>query len=283
MKRIAGFFCLMTLAIILFSACDKIEGNYYEISNKEEVTVDFPELNVEKVYRKILIDEFTGHMCNNCPQGHATLEDLHQMYGDTLVAIGIHYTSLARPFGSIYSYDFRTEEGNALGEYFEISGIPAAVVNRVFKSKGWPREQWFSAVAEVDRTKVPVAIQMINQLYASDSTLKTNVKVTLLQDCTKLLKLYLYLTEDGVVKPQKNGTEDVLDYTHNHVLRSAFNMPTGYLLSNENLIAAGENEMFAVSLNYSKTDWNIDNCSVIALVVDAETGEAIQVESLKIK
>lgn len=283
MKRIIDFFCLITLAAIIFSACDKIEGNYYEISNREEVTVNFPELNVENVYRKILIDEFTGHMCNNCPQGHAILEDLHQMYGDTLVMIGIHFTTLARPFGSIYSYDFRTEEGNALGNYFEINGIPAAIVNRVFKSKGWPREQWLSAVAEVDRSEVPVAIQMINQLNTSDSILKANVKVTLLQNYPQKLKLYLYLTEDGIVKPQKNGTEDILDYTHNHVLRSAFKEPTGYLLNNGNLIAAGENETLAVSLNYSKTDWNIDNCSVIALVVDAETGEAVQVESLKIK
>ena len=268
---------------MLFS-CDKIEDDRYHIIQKEDVTVEFPVLDKNSVYRKILLDEFTGHMCTNCPAGHAILNDLHSRYGDTLVIMGIHYGALAKPFGSTFSYDFRTEAGNAIGDYFNIDGIPVAVVNRELKSGGWQREQWSSVVANVDRTDVSAAIQIVNQYDPENKIVKANAKVTMLTDYPHPLQLAFYMIEDNVIKPQKNGTQTVTEYTHNHVLRASFSpKPFGEILNNgEILLKDGEYTMASV-LKFDNLDLNLDNCSVVAVLYDKANDLVLQVESLKIK
>ena len=111
MKRLLiNIIALVGLTCLLFSGCDKIEGDIYQIVQNEVVTVTFPDINPDEVYRKILVEEFTGHRCTNCPQGHQTLETLHQQYGDTLVTVGIHYGALAKAIrgstGSVRDFIF---------------------------------------------------------------------------------------------------------------------------------------------------------------------------------
>ena len=88
MKKI--FVLVIALIAILSVGCDRIEGPYLVPSENEEITVIFPDLDLNSVYRKVLIEEYTGHHCLNCPDGHRKLEELHERFGDTLVAIGIH-------------------------------------------------------------------------------------------------------------------------------------------------------------------------------------------------
>ena len=193
MKRIfLNIIAFVCMACLLLSGCDKIEGDFYQIVQNEDVTVTFSDINPDEVYRKILLEEFTGHRCTNCPQGHQTLESLHQQYGDTLVTVGIHYGALAKPFGSMFSYDFRTEVGNQIGDAFSIDGIPAAIVNRMDKNGGWPREQWASVIRDIDRTQVPAAVQLINEYDADNMKLKANVKVTMLKDYPNSLRIVVF-------------------------------------------------------------------------------------------
>ena len=277
---------VMTIALFglvcLFSKCDKIEGPYYEISNNEDVSVVFPDLDPSKVYRKILIEEFTGHRCTNCPQGHQTLETLHQQYGDTLIAVGIHFGSLAKPLGEIFSYDFRTEVGNLIGAEYGIDAIPKAIVDQVYKEGGWSRDQWATVLKEVDRSKVYSAIQLINEYDSEHEILKVNAKVTMLEDYPIPMKLAFYLVEDGIVKPQKDGNQDILEYVHNHVLRASLNGVHGSVLNNGNPIPKDESVVYAASIDISKTDWVPQNCYVVAVLADQSNNNVIQVEKLDV-
>ena len=111
---------LFFIAIALcFVACNKIDSPYLIQSEQEDVDVVFPELDPSTVYRKILIDEYTGHLCPNCPSGHQVLEQLLDTYGDTLVAVCIHAGELAEPEPSM-PYDFRTPTGNQLNIDYHI-------------------------------------------------------------------------------------------------------------------------------------------------------------------
>lgn len=267
----------------LFTTCDKIDGPFYIIPENEDVTVNFPELDPSSVYRKILFEEFTGHRCTNCPDGHLKLEELQERYGDTLVAVGIHFGALAKPVGETFSYDFRTEAGNRIGEAYAIDAIPAAIINRNDKESGWPRSQWLSVVPTIDRTKPTAAIQMINEYDEISKTLKANVKVTMLENYNASLSLVLLLIEDGIVKPQKDGDHDVLDYVHNHVLRANFTDPFGYVLRNGSVDwTAGEELTYASTINFSETDWNPANCSVVAFLLDPINMDVLQVEKLEV-
>lgn len=282
MKRIflniIAFVCMTCLLLV---GCDKIEGDIYQIVQNEDVTVTFPDINPDEVYRKIFVEEFTGHRCTNCPQGHQTLESLHQQYGDTLVTVGIHYGALAKPFGSVFSYDFRTEAGNQIGDAYGIDGIPAAIVNRVQKSEGWPREQWASVLRDVDRSKVFAAVQLINEYDAASKTLKANAKVTTLKAIDNQLRLILFVVEDGIVKPQKDGNQDIEDYVHNHVLRCALTDPFGFPLTKDTW-QNGDFEMYAASVSFDGQDWNPENCQVVAALFDPITSEVLQVEKANV-
>lgn len=282
MKKIFAL-TVFVLLTVLFTTCDKIEEPFYVIPDYEEVTVDFPELDPSSVYRKILFEEFTGHRCTNCPDGHLKLEELQERYGDTLVAVGIHFGSLAKPVGQTFSYDFRTEAGNRIGDAYAIDAIPAAVVNRNDKEGGWPRSQWLSVVPTIDRNKVSAAIQMINEYDEDSESLKANVKVTMLENYNNSLSLVLLLVEDGIVKPQKDGDQDVLDYVHNHVLRASFTDPFGYVLNDGSTYwTAGDEQTFASTITFSGTDWNPANCSVVAFLFDPANREVLQVEKLEV-
>ncbi len=282
MKRIflniIAFVCMTCLLLV---GCDKIEGDIYQIVQNEDVTVTFPDINPDEVYRKIFVEEFTGHRCTNCPQGHQMLESLHQQYGDTLVTVGIHYGALAKPFGSVFSYDFRTEAGNQIGDAYGIDGIPAAIVNRVQESGGWPREQWASVLRDVDRSKVFAAVQLINEYDAASKTLKANAKVTTLKAIDNQLRLILFVVEDGIVKPQKDGNQDIEDYVHNHVLRCALTDPFGFPLTKDTW-QNGDSEMYAASVSFDGQDWNPENCQVVAALFDPITSEVLQVEKANV-
>ena len=282
MKRLfLNIIAFVCMACLLLSGCDKIEGDFYQIVQNEDVTVTFPDINPDEVYRKILVEEFTGHRCTNCPQGHQTLESLHQQYGDTLVTVGIHYGALAKPFGSMFSYDFRTEVGNQIGDAFSIDGIPAAIVNRMDKNGGWPREQWASVLRDVDRSKVSAAVQLINEYDVASKTLKANVKVTTLKAIDHQLRLILFVVEDGIVKPQKDGNQDIENYVHNHVLRCALTDSFGFVLTNGSW-NPGDSETYAASISFDGHDWDPVNCQVVAALFDPITSEVLQVEKANV-
>ena len=277
MKKI--FVIITVLAAVSFFGCDRIEGPYLVPSENEEVTVTFPDLDVSSVYRKVLIEEFTGHRCQNCPTGHQKLEELHERFGDTLVAVGIHAGALAAPdVAGGYPYDFRTEVGNELKQEFAIDGIPTAIINRYPEPGGWGVVRWLSKINAVDRSKPLAAIQLINEYNAQAGMLKANAQVTLLEPCANQLRLAFYLIEDGIVKPQLNGTEYIENYVHNHVLRASLNGTYGTLLNTNGYLETGKGYTLAHKINMSGHDWNPANCTVVAILYDRTAGDVLQVE-----
>lgn len=281
MKKIVILSIIIT-ALFSFS-CDRIEGPYLTHSGIEDVTVDFPDLNVSSVYRKVLIEEFTGHHCQNCPTGHQKLEELHERFGDTLVAVGIHAGALAVPDSAAgYPYDFRTSVGNDLAHEFTIDGIPVAIINRYPQAGGWGIARWLSKINAVDRSTALAAIQLINQYDPQTGKLKVNAKVTPLVSCPNPLRLAFYLIEDGVVKPQLNGTEYVENYVHNHVLRASLNGTFGDLLNMNGLVEPGKGYTLGRSINLNGHDWNPANCTVVAILYDRIAGDVLQVEVQKV-
>lgn len=272
----------VSLTALLFTTCNKVEEPFYYIPTVEDVTVTFPDLDPATVYRKILIEEFTGHRCQNCPAGHRTLEELHSIYGDTMVVVGIHFGSLAETT-SDFPYDFRTVAGSLIGANYNIDGIPAAIFNRNYREGGWFRNKWMSVMSAIDRTEIPAAIQLINEYDEANKTVKANVKVTMLQDYTGGLRLAIFLVEDGIVKPQIDGEEIISDYVHNHVLRASFVDPFGAILRNgDDVWHTGDTELFASTLDFQGKDWDVNNCYVVAFLVDPERSEVLQVEKLDV-
>lgn len=117
-KFILSFFLLS----FLLSACEEIPPTLNPVDPNPGGGGAMP--------RKVLIEEFSGVKCVNCPAGSEAIENLIKIYGDQLIAISIHAGFFAPPYAES-KYDFRSADGTNLLSYLgEPLGYPTAVVNR---------------------------------------------------------------------------------------------------------------------------------------------------------
>jgi len=291
------------LAGLFLASCDKIEEDHYlkEIpnnsdqpkpSNTGQNTLDTtgqnsPDTTVQKnLYRKVLIIDFTGHKCGNCPKGHRMITSLEGTYHDAVVPVAIHCTSTyASPDpGTAYATDFRTVEGEYLCTYMDLEGLPSGLINTMLPASisSAPTE-WATQFARYVNVEPELSIEVEPSI--ANGTATANVKVTAETACSRKLSLVVYVVEDGIVGGQKDyesNPPDIENYVHNHVLRMSFNGALGENIK-DNTDAMTQDAM--IEKSYSKafnSDWNIANCKVVAFVYDSDTKEVLQAEMVNI-
>ena len=288
MKKYLLFFNLL----FFITACDVEEGPFINDYNSY--------INPEK---KVLVEDFTGHLCPNCPDAARELEAIHDIYGDQVIGIAIHVTkSFARPYPASqapkFQYDFRTIWGYNWDEYYGISemGLPRGMVNRIGyedDTHKMGKDQWADAVSlelkkDIDFT---IAINANDSIISCTSTSINNIDNN--------YNIVVCLTENEIINWQKDGTVEVENYIHNHVLRSVI---TDSPLSSQESFVAGENiensfpinlsDLEQVNIDYSTNSaelgngnaggWNTDNLSVVVYIYNTTTHEIVQVEETKL-
>ncbi len=272
MKQLWFFFFLF----FFFSACTEIPP---EIPSAGGST---PGSDQE---RQVLIEEFTGVRCVNCPAGSAQIQDLLATYGERLVAVSIHAGEYSPPLPESL-YDFRTEEGDQLIDYLGAPfGYPSAVINR----KQFPGEfsmqlgqaKWAGYIAQelAEAAKVKIAIKPNYE----ESSRQLSVEVTVFpqEDLPDDLNLSLMITEDDITDYQVTPSGTVSDYEHRHVLRDMLTPYDGEPFG-EVLLSGSE-----VVRHYSLTlpqQWVADRCHLVALVSgSASNKEVLQVHQVALK
>ena len=93
MKKIF-FYSAATVFVCVVLSCDKINAPYTVTSTVScaDVACSFP-TDANPVYRKVLVEDVTGHLCGNCPAAALILYGaggLKEQYGDTLISMGVH-------------------------------------------------------------------------------------------------------------------------------------------------------------------------------------------------
>lgn len=267
---------IITLLCIIFASCDKIKPPYIKTDNSVNTTVVFPDIDKGQVVRHILIEEFTGQQCPNCPsQGHVPLAALLES-DTTIVAVAVHAGSFAIPTSS-YPNDFRTDLGNKLYAQFVTGGIPCAVINRTKYDGSFAIQSpnWNSAISAIDREKIVGAIQIINEAKAGKLIVHT--KTTIFENYPNKLILFVLLTEDGIIGPQLNGSERIEEYEHNHLLRTDVNGLDGAYLTESGEVEKDSSYTKSYEISFEGKDWKMENCNVVAFIFDSETNEVLQV------
>ena len=278
MKKLTFLLTFIAIAVLIAS-CDKMEGPYLQYDESVETTVEFPDLDKTTVYKKILVEEFTGHKCPNCPDGHRILNTLSDTYGDTLITVCVHTGAFATPTSS-FPNDYRTTEGTELATNFSISSYPSTVFNQsqYNGAYGVSKDNWAQAIGQVNHQPAIAAIQIINEF--SGSTLTVHTKTTLLTEHESPVKLALFVIEDGIVSPQIDGSTTIEDYVHNHVMRGSLNGTFGSYISEGGMVAADSSYTKSYQLDCADKSWNFSRCSVVAILMDAtpDSREVLQVE-----
>ncbi|NQT77108.1 MAG: Omp28-related outer membrane protein [Bacteroidetes bacterium] len=80
--------------------------------------------------RKVLLEEFTGHICVNCPEATLQAHFLQHSFEGKLILVSIHAGDLATPGAAPYDANFTTGPGNEIFNYYEPVGVPTGMVNR---------------------------------------------------------------------------------------------------------------------------------------------------------
>lgn len=277
-NKIIKFSFLLFIVFGILS-CDKIEEPY----TKENAFVWHG--------RKILIYDFTGHKCGNCPRAHETITTLIDLYGEAIVPVAIHCTAFARTTGTDstqpYYYDFRTEIGDFLGGrmtelgYYGELALPIGLINTLAKDKLLPHTAWPSEILKFINS-FPEYLIEINTNYSessnnitADITVKTSIKNS------RRIALIAFLIEDHIINWQTDYTldpKDIENYEHNHVLRAGFNGAFGDIIK-DNIQSTDLDDEYSKSYSIQKShDWNIENCMVVAFIYDVDTEEVLQAE-----
>ena len=153
---------------------------------------------------------------------------------------------------------------------------PAAMKLSLCLSYALEMVKWAPAVAYFSQQPPIAAVQMINEF--SGGVITTHTKTTFLTDFEEQVKLALYVIEDGIVSPQIDDGDTIVDYVHNHVLRGSMNGTYGTFISDDGRVVADSGYVKSYRL-VADGSWVPARCSVVAILMNAtEPHEVLQVE-----
>lgn len=240
-----------------------------------------------EVVRKVLLEEFTGHQCPNCPAGAQEAADLKAFFGEQLIIMSIHAGFFARTTAPHFLADYRTQAGNEINSYFGISANPVGMVNR--KEFSGNRIQnpsaWGGAISQILEQDPQAGIRISLSYESLNRQLSVEIKTSILDNLEGPVYLVAFLLEDNIVSPQQTNDPQFpnginADYVHRHLLRSDINGAWGEPLS-ETGAASGQEfvKSYSITLDHG---WNENNCSVVAFIYSGTTMEVIQTEEKKL-
>ncbi len=274
---------LLAIGLLFIGSCDEIEDPFIEYQG------DCGDASLPVPIKQILIEEFTGHQCGNCPEGAEMIETLKELYCDHIIPVAIHagYFAEVYTIGEKYIYEYRTEDGNAIDTYFEASssGVPNGMVNR--KEIDGDRTQapanWATVVAEMLMEEPVMDIVIDNRIENESRKLEIDIDVVFINAMNEDIMLSVYFIEDSIVSWQKDyskpsGEQNIELYAHNHVLRDAVNGVWGEQIASGQVNAS---DIKSKSYNYIiNQDWEIKNSSIVAFVYKSSTKEVLQASQL---
>ena len=209
MKRL---FLLATI-ILGLTACSNID------EDERLIYVEPAEVN-----RPVLIEDFTGQACVNCPNATAAIHELQETYGEeNVIAVAIHcgpFAHLRSNMGNAFLSDLGTKLGDEYYTHWNIEAQPGVKINR--GAPIYDTNQYAAAVAnELKKTSTVHfdAVEFSNNAVLVDLSSSDRVEG----------RLQVWIVEDSInaKNPQTKYQQFMpdgsrrQDYVHNHVFRAS--------------------------------------------------------------
>lgn len=247
----------MTLVALLMTSCDELDPQ------ERLIYVEPPQVS-----RAVLIEDFTGQYCVNCPRATEEIERLIEEYGDTtVIAVAIHSGPFSKNQGAFTP--LYTAQGDEYFSHWGLSAQPVGLVDRLtYESVLVPLNytDWAGAVNYELEKKAPVSIMVEAEREEEGNICHANVEVIGLDSALVKGKLQVWLVEDSIDSFQlmPNGAREE-HYNHMHVFRASLNGAWGDDIS--------LNHGQVVEKTYSipmDAAWKPQHCSIVAFVYDEE-------------
>ncbi|MGB0916116.1 MAG: Omp28 family outer membrane lipoprotein [Flavobacteriales bacterium] len=268
---------------VILGCTDQTALNYNPLANSNNCDCQY------EGQRNVLIEDYTGHTCGNCPRAAEVLHDLELTYGSRIIPLAVHVGFFAETQGSApapYSTDFRTPAGNEWNSEFGNSaqGLPNGMINRRQEGGGYVQSYtaWTAQVANILEEEPDASIGLDLTYEEATRTVNVDVDVTAFNDLNSgPYNLILCLTEDSIIDWQKDydpalADENLEDYVHMHALRTNFNGTWGDQIGTGS-IGAGT----VISNTYSLVlddAWDHHHCNVVAFIYQTGNKEVVQAD-----
>ena len=241
----------------------------------------FDNIDTSNIIQKVLIEDFTGHKCPNCPEAAEELHVIQNTFPGRVIGMAIHAGFFAKPNASeapFLTTDFRTDQGTEIHDRFNPEFYPIGLINRIDFDNNHLKQfaEWGTITSDLlnNDPKLGICIQ--------ENSGMIGVSILALENLGSDLKLVIAITEDNIIDWQIiEGQGNVQDYEHNHVLRDVITPAFG-----DEIGSFDSQEVKTFNFSYElNSSWIRENCNIIAYVFrdNNNNQEVLQVEELHLE
>lgn len=286
------------------------------IANKFTITVCLDGTNTDVNYsinnlsfkptKRIIVEEYTGMGCPNCPLGILAMENMEKIYGDAIIPIILHtYT------GDIY--------GSGVEDYSSFLGFtaaPSGIVNRGvisapmyedvtngFQFTNAEGSLWLDYASKEFDTTAEAEIDITANFNTNNKKITINSEIQYAMSAEgKNVNLFTVVMEDNLVGYQDNNRSSIADpnlgewgkdgaygssrvypYYFNNVARAViggYNGTGGYIPSK-----IDANTIYSPTLSFDVPSniKDVNNMKVVCAMIDANTGKVINAAITKVE
>ena len=228
--------------------------------------------SMEPTGKTVLIKDFTGVRCVNCPAAAEYAHNLqHQLGEDHIFIMSVHAGYLAQPLGQFP--DFLTDEGTEW--YNNHNANPLFAVDHVALTDGntYSVEQIDAPVAAALDEEQSFEISVIPNYDETSRQLGVTVNVMALTGMDGEFYITACLVEDHIVDWQTIPGGVDKEYDFRNVFRGTLNGAYGEAFEASHVDA---NDMFYFNYNSEiNADYNVDECYLMVYVYDKSQGDKI--------
>ena len=285
MKIKSFIFSLLAAVVVAFAACDVVP--------EDDRLVEVP-LNPSD--RTVLLIEFTGNGCVNCPGAAMVAHEMIDLVPKNIVVVGMHPKGITYTEPMIANVDLRSAEAmEYLSSYggSVSTGLPVGVINgRKFNNTYLLGSSTWTANVLAQREIAPdCLVKLSHSVENGNHKVIAQLEPQVAMDYE--VSLQYWLVESGIVGPQsiagslkasylekhpnaQISHSTVNNYEHNHVFRGALNGLWG-----EELGKLTEVKEVACSFEVD-VKYVTDNCSVVAVLINTQTKEVVQAAEISL-
>ena len=227
------------------------------------VTVIVEGGNVEPTGKTVLIKDFTGARCVNCPAAAEYAHNLqHQLGEDHIFIMSVHAGYLAQPLGQFP--DFLTDEGTAW--YNNHDSNPLFSVDHVALTDGntLKVEQIDAPVAAALEEEQAFEIVVTPQFEVTTRQLQVGVQTLALENLDGQFSITVCLVEDHIIGWQTIPGGVDKEYDFRNVFRGTLNGANGEEFEGLH-VNANDSFHFSYSTEIN-ADYNADECYLMVYV-----------------
>jgi len=230
--------------------------------------------------KTVLIKDFTGARCVNCPAAADYVHELqHSLGEDRIFVLSVHAGFLAQPMGSFP--DFLTEEGTAWYNNHDSNPLFSVDYPALTEGHTLTVEQVDTPVA--DALAEPQLFDVYIENTYDETTRRLSVETTFFSEGDGSGKLYatVCLVEDSIVSWQTVPGGVDKEYVFRNVFRGTLNGADGESVTNGSFFFG---DYFTSTCNMVlDSTYNADQCYIMTYIYDYETGKIMQTAMEKIK